>query len=184
MNWYGNPPQPAPISQTSRRSVCVLKLLEHRPALEHDEHFEELQRVDVVQLAVDFVAEPAERTMFRHEQMAAARGGDERLELVRETPARASLIRPVVVRAQAGDVICVMPQLVDDERRGVEHVLERRQFFAPVRAGSVGMGPADRLEILDGGHAFANRFVRAVRGRVAKTGEARLQLGRVSRQLA
>jgi hypothetical protein len=46
------------------------------------------------------------------------------------------------------------------------------------------MGPANRLEILDGGHAFANRFVGAVRGGVAKTGEARLQLGRVSRQLA
>jgi hypothetical protein len=76
---------------------------------------------------------------------------DQRGELVGELLRGLVALRAVFVHADARHVVRVTPQLLDDQRRGVEQILEVRELLAPVGT--------------PGGRSASRSFMRSTRSR-------------------
>src|SRR6185436_5789407 len=77
---------------------------------------------------------PAECRRFGDEQAVATERA-QRLQPRGEEVAAPVALLAIVVRPRVGDVIRVMTQLADDERRRVHHVVDVLELVGPVRAG-------------------------------------------------
>ena len=114
-------------------TLALSERWQHTAALHPDQHLEELQRIDIEEPSSDVEPESPERRRLRDEQPLAAKLA-QRVQPRLEVFAPVVALGAIVVRTNAGDMKRVVAKLAEDERRGLDHVIDRLELLAPVRA--------------------------------------------------
>ncbi len=150
---------PARADLADERAIDAADRAQDPAALHSDQHLVELQRVDIEDAAANVVPKAAERGRLRNQQLVATQRAKFLQPALEELPAAVVLVA-IVVRPDVGDVKRVMPQLPDDERRGVDHVVDVLELLRPVRARAGRAGRAFHPQ-----HGVARARVRLELGR-------------------